>query len=224
MTRYAERFNLGKLEVIIATSLLCIHSLMFPSYLRKEQVLLWGLLSGGILICTWGIWAIRRRLNSDQENDSLEMKDTINEAPSLEEEESVNEAPSLEEEPVNEATTLLEKIEPHDEVACSGEGDSYEVERFSLEEIIEKGFQAKEEGNYHLAAEWFLHALDRKPTSDIAFYLIVESYRHWKNGYSTKEALSKVSPYINEYIKDAPPEWRIKLAEWLQDEKLSMNL
>lgn len=163
------------------------------------------------------------------------MKDTINEVPSLEEEEPVNEVPSLEEEePVNEVTlleeepvneaTFLEKIASLDEVACSSEGDSHEVEGFSLEEIIEKGFQAKEEGNYHLAAEWFLHALDRKPTSDIAFYLIIESYRHWKNGYSTKEALSKVSPYINEYIKDAPPEWRIKLAEWLQDEKLSMNL
>lgn len=94
------------------------------------------------------------------------------------------------------------------------------MKEFSLQELIEKGFQAKEQERFHLAAEWFMLALDQKPSYDIAFYLIVETCEHWKNGSSIYDALDKVAPYINEYIQNAPPEWRTQLMEWLENENL----
>jgi hypothetical protein len=268
---------------------------MFPSYLRKERVLIWGLLSGGILICPWGIAAIRgHKKNTELEKEEseeelavleeeepieelavleeeepveelevLEVEEPVEELEVLEEEEPVEELEVLEEEEPVEELVVLEEEEPVEELAVLEEEElveelaeleekepveeigelkeeepveeltsfdrielleeanwSNEVLEYSLEEIIEKGFQAKEEEHYHLAAEWFIYALSRKPASDIAFYLIVESYQHWQNGFSPKEALNKLSPYINQYLEDAPPDWRFKLSSWLKEEKV----
>lgn len=107
----------------------------------------------------------------------------------------------------------------------TGEQDQEQVTRqdnaeFSLEQLIEKGFLAKEQGRYHLAAEWFILALDQRPSYDIAYYLIVEACEYWMNGLSTYDALDKVAPYLNEYIQNAPTEWGEKLMEWLKKEKL----
>lgn len=211
ITRYAERFNLGKLEVVITSSLLGILALLFPYSMQKGQVLIWGLLSGGILICPWGIAVIRSRMIMNKAIPMQEIKNTIDVVASIEMEETID------------VIRSIEGIAPLDKVACS-DVVSPEVEEFSLEEIVEKGFQAKEKGNYHLAAEWFIYALDRRPSYDIAFYLIIESYWHWKTGYSTIEALNKVRPYINDYIKDAPSEWRMKLTAWLEEEKVINEL
>ncbi|WP_242825389.1 MFS transporter [Desulfitobacterium dichloroeliminans] len=95
-----------------------------------------------------------------------------------------------------------------------------QTEEFGLEYLIDRGFQAKEQGRFHLAAEWFILALEQKPSYDIAYYLIMEICEHWKNGSSIYDALDKVTPYLNEYIQNAPPEWGIKLVEWLEVENL----
>ena len=150
----------------------------------------------------------------------------------VEDEESVEtEANRSEEANIIEEVTKLEEIRPeeksinHDIPLASEPVEKTEpplihMKEFSLQELIEKGFQAKEQERFHLAAEWFILALDQKPSYDIAFYLIVETCEHWKNGSSIYDALDKVAPYINEYIQNAPPEWRTQLMEWLDNENL----
>ncbi|SHN82221.1 hypothetical protein SAMN02745215_03768 [Desulfitobacterium chlororespirans DSM 11544] len=150
----------------------------------------------------------------------------------LDEDESVEtEANLCEEANLLEEVTKLEEIRPeeksiNDEILSASEPVEetepplIHMKEFSLQELIEKGFQAKEQERFHLAAEWFMLALDQKPSYDIAFYLIVETCGHWKNGSSIYDALDKVTPYINEYIQNAPPEWRTQLLEWLDNENL----
>lgn len=152
--------------------------------------------------------------------------------PEAAEEEAVEtEVNRCEEAGLLEEVTKLEEIRPEEksinddillvsEPVEKTEPPLIHMKEFSLQELIEKGFQAKEQERFHLAAEWFMLALDQKPSYDIAFYLIVETCEHWKNGSSIYDALDKVAPYINEYIQNAPPEWRIQLMEWLDNENL----
>lgn len=117
------------------------------------------------------------------------------------------------------------EVEAYKEVACSDE-EGPEVKRLSLVEIIDKGFQAKEDGQFHLTAEWFIAALELKPDPDVAFYLIIESYWHWKKCYTAEDAWSKLSGYITEFMENSTPEWRQKLRTWIKTENIltdSMN-
>jgi hypothetical protein len=111
------------------------------------------------------------------------------------------------------------EVEAYKEIACSDEEEP-EVKGLSLAEIIDKGFQAKEDGQFHLATEWFIAALELKPDPDVAFYLIIESYWHWKKCYSAEDAWSKLSGYITEFMVSSTPEWRQKLRTWIKTENI----
>jgi hypothetical protein len=201
MTRNAERFNLGKRGVLVTTSLLCILSLVFPYAVHNGKVLIW-VSCGGILILRMLILAIKNKNMGTT---------TVETVTPLEETTPFDKTTPLKE------VIVLEVNSPMDEVASEGEASSIEVD-YSLEEIIEQGFQAKEEANYLYAVELFISALDKKPSPDIAFYLITDSYWLLKQSTLSNEALNRVEPYINEYMESAPPEWLVRLSEWLQKE------
>lgn len=96
-----------------------------------------------------------------------------------------------------------------------------EIQRqFTLEELIDNGFEAKEQGRFHLAAEWFLLALDQKPNYDITYYLIIDACEYWKNGSYIHEAYDKLTPYIKDFMQNAPLEWKHQLSEWLRGRNL----
>ncbi|NMA69486.1 MAG: hypothetical protein GX958_08730 [Desulfitobacterium sp.] len=147
----------------------------------------------------------------EKEDDDEEDEQSLDKIQPKEIDEGAIEVPS--EEIYLEVAVVKEKVEFED----------LEVELeagFNLEELINKGFQAKEQGKFHLASEWFLLALEEEPTPDIEFYLLVDIYKYWKNGNSPQEALDKVTPYLLEYMAKAPSQWTTELKEWIRNEKL----
>lgn len=237
MTRMANRFNLKRLEATLVSLLMVSFALVFPSVLRREKVLQWGVGVCGLLVIFTVVMVFRERKKvGKEENDSLN-KPQVEAAFSYQDDDEIIRFKGIQEdietvnveEPleVNASESIVQEIpreseagtESEDRVASAGSPIIHTAE-FSLEELIEKGFQAKDQGRFHLAAEWFILALDQKPSYDIAYYLIVETCEHWKNGSSINDALDKVTPYLNEYIQSAPPEWGTQLMEWLEKENL----
>ncbi len=280
VTRMAHRFNLRKLEASLVSFLMITFALVFPTALRREELLHWILGLCGFLLFTTGVIALRNRSKIPQEKnftaDEAKEQDNISypeeeraiEIPEIlrpehgqerireeagdsennaipEESEKSEEPEAILFEEIKKPEDVIEVDRERDEVEKSHERDEdkafesmnqemlggsetlektepplIHMKEFGLQELIEKGFQAKEQERFHLAAEWFILALDQKPSYDIAFYLIVETCEHWKNGSSIYDALDKVTPYINEYIQNAPPEWRTQLMGWLENENL----
>lgn len=251
--------------------LMITFALVFPTALRREELLHWILGLCGFLLFITGVIALRNHSKIPPEKDFAVDEAKEQDNISYPEEERAIEIPEIlrpehrqerirEEAGDSENNTIPEEFEkpeepeailfeeikkPEDVIEVDRERDEDEafesmnqemlggsgtlektepplihMKEFGLQELIEKGFQAKEQERFHLAAEWFILALDQKPSYDIAFYLIVETCEHWKNGSSIYDALDKVSPYINEYIQNAPPEWRTQLMGWLENENL----
>lgn len=247
MTRMADRFNLRRLEATLVSLLMVSFALIFPYVLRREKVLLWSVGVCGLLLISTGVMVFRNRQkadkekngaldesqdevsNGDQDHDKIVIlegsKENIEienaeEPREIEASESTNFEVPGESEVCKESEPLGDQKQLQSEDLLASMIGPIHTKEFSLEELIEKGFQAKDQGRFHLAAEWFMLALDQKPSYDIAFYLIVETCEHWKNGSSIYDALDKVAPYLNEYIQSAPPEWGTQLMEWMEKENL----
>lgn len=211
------------MEVFLSSIILCIVSLVFPLFIKHSQYVKWGLLAGGTFMLPWIIKQGRNFRRKTEEERSYESVAQPNEseAPSVQEAYlEVEESIDVEQ----RNSEMLEVVEGQKVLleVCNVQED--QNEQLSLEDSLEKGFQAKEEGNYQLAAEWFIYTLDNKPVADIAFYLIVDSYGLLTNIISSNEALERVKPYIIEFFKEAPSEWCIELMEWLEKEKIRINL
>ncbi|MGI1660564.1 MAG: MFS transporter [Desulfitobacterium sp.] len=160
-----------------------------------------------------------------EETETTELEEPVEPVESVELAESIERVEAVESEQPAEQTEVIdfkEYSEPIEPMAPTSPliTSFRQAEEFSIEDLIDRGFRAKEQGRFHLAAEWFILALEQKPSYDITFYLIVEICEHWGNGSSIHDALDKVTPYLNEYIQNAPPEWGIKLVEWLEVENL----
>lgn len=159
-------------------------------------------------------------------------KISLNAQPEEESEEESEEEPEEEPEAEPVATTKTELvIEPWPDIEAKPgdwittlleERAKPEMSVLSFEQLIEKGFEAKEREEHQKAADYFYLALKTEPAPDIAYYLITDSYGLWKSADLVDDALSKLVPFINKFQNEAPIAWQNRLAKWLIENEIHL--
>jgi len=85
----------------------------------------------------------------------------------------------------------------------------------SIDELIEQGFNEKNDNNFVRAADLFYKALSLEPTPDLAFYLIMDCYWMWNNLGERDYALTQLQKYIKKYLPQFNLELSNRFYNWM---------
>lgn len=113
---------------------------------------------------------------------------------------------------------IVQVIEKEDE--GTGTADSIgetelETSNLDLEGMMDRGFWAKEQGNYEEAAAWFLRVLDKNPTPDIQVYIVMDIFEFWHNIGKDAQAKKVVQDFNHKFFNDLPPELQNEFKAWM---------
>jgi len=86
---------------------------------------------------------------------------------------------------------------------------------FSLDEMLERGFAAKEQLNFAEAAKWFLKVWAANPAPDIQVYLVMDLYEFGKALNRETEARKLVRDFQQRALPALPPEMQDVFNHWL---------
>lgn len=72
-------------------------------------------------------------------------------------------------------------------------------DRLSIDEVLDRAFLLKQEGKELEAASLFINALDMKPDTEVAFWIVLDICVIYKNFGQSELAADILQAYMNEY-------------------------
>jgi len=96
------------------------------------------------------------------------------------------------------------------------------VFKLSMDELLDLGFQEKQDENFEKAASYFYQALSKDPIPDLAFSLIIDCYWLWNNLGQRDSARSQLQTYIRKYLPLFSTELRLQFEAWMVKEDLEI--
>lgn len=230
--------GINRMKALLLSVLLCFAVLKFP-YALHSGLTFWWILSVFILIIS-GTLGSRIKLNRKRKNSKeLLYPQEIPDDDSLAREEIMTaetvskeilaEKTVAEKEVITENSIVIEKdvVEPdiivNNKPSVSEGFVDLEIS-LTVDELIDFGFNEKQAGNFHQAADYFLRALSLNPIPDLALCLIMDCYWLLNSIGECEYALTELKLPVRTYLSQFNPELRHRFDAWVSKENLKEQI
>ena len=232
LTWRARTLGLNNRSVFFLSVYLCGVVMLFPWALRLGWIYLW-ILSIIVLFILSILWPkilinkTKDNLSSSEINVYAEnVSQEVIEPNQMVIEEVIEPSQMIIEEVIEPNQMVVEEvIEPIQMNVIEPESPvnwEEKVFKLSMDELLDLGFQEKQDENFEKAASYFYQALSKDPIPDLAFSLIIDCYWLWNNLGQRDSARIQLQTFIRKYLPLFSTELRLQFEAWMVKEDLEI--